>query len=447
MRAPNVANLLLARATARQREISVRLAVGASRWRLVRQLITESVLLAAIGGAAGLLLAWFGSRLLLHLASSGPDPIMLDVRPNVAVLAFTLGISGLTGVLFGLVPALQATRVDLVPALKESARNVSTGRWHLGKLLVMGQVALSLLLLIGAGLFIRSLINLETMDVGYSRTNLALLRIDPAASGYGTSQQLSLIRSLVERLRAVPGVRDVTVSENGIFEGIDTGTDSLQVEGFTPVRREDLSCSADQIGPRYFQVLGVPLFAGREFDERDNSRAPLAAIINETMARFYFGHSSPIGKHILNGSDRYTIVGVVSDIRDHKLKGKVERRLYAPLLQTTDRINPIHFEIRTQTDPGQVVPSIRRGIQAFDRNLKVVSISPVRLLMAESISDERMVAQLCGFFGTLALFLAATGLYGVMAYATSRRSNEIGIRMALGAERASVIWMVLRETL
>ncbi|MGI8744835.1 MAG: ADOP family duplicated permease [Bryobacteraceae bacterium] len=443
----NVANLLLARATSRQKEISVRLAVGASRSRLIRQLLTESVLLAAMGGTVGLFLAWCGGILLLRLAANGPDPIPLDVHPNAAVLVFTAAVSALTGILFGLVPALQSTRIDLIPALKESARSLSGGGKQLGKLLVIGQVALSLLLLIGAGLFIRSLINLETMDVGYSRAQLVVLQIDPAASGYPTSQQLLLMRALIERLRSAPGVLGVTASENGLFSGQDSGSDSLRIAGFTPARKQDMSCSFDQVGPQYFQVLGVPVVAGRDFDEQDNLRGPAVAILNDTMARFYFRNSDPIGKRILNGNDRYTIVGVVKDMKQRDLKGKTERRLYAPLLQTTDRISPFHFEIRTRGDAAQMIASIRREMQSFDSNLKVLSLAPVRVLMDQSIGDERLTAQLCGFFGILALFLAATGLYGVMAYSTSRRANEIGLRMALGAARGNVIRMVLRETL
>ncbi len=312
---------------------------------------------------------------------------------------------------------------------------------------MIGQVALSLLLLIGAGLFIRSLVHLETMDVGYSRAHLVLLQIDPAASGYSRSQQLPLMRSLLERLRSVPGVLDVTTSENGLFSGHDSSSDSFRIEGFTPTRKEDASCNFDQIGPRYFQVLGVPILAGRDFDQRDNAGAPNVVIINDTMARFYFGKGNPLGKQILNGNDRYTIVGVVKDMKQRDLKSKTERRVYAPLLQTTDRISPIHFEIRTRGDAALSISGTRRDMQAFNRNLKVLSIAPVRMLMEDSISEERLIAQLCGFFGVLALLLAATGLYGVMAYATSRRANEIGLRMALGAERGNVIWMVLRETL
>jgi predicted permease len=445
----NIANLLLARATVRQREISMRLAVGASRGRIIRQLLTESTLLAAIGATAALLLAGWGSRVLTRLASSGgpnPIPFEVDVHPNLAVLAFTAAVSILTVILFGLVPALRSTRIDLVPALKESASSLSGDRWQLGKLLVVGQVALSLLLLIGAGLFIRSLINLETVDVGYSRADLVVLQVDPAASGYGTPQQLRLMRSLLDRLRSVPGVADVTVSQNGLFTGIDSSLD-VRIEGFTPARKEDMSCTADQLGPRYFQVLKVPILAGRDFDERDNAKAPLVAIVNDTMARFYFGKRDPIGMHIQNGGDRYTIIGVVKDMKERNLKGNTERRLYGSLLQTTDRISPFNLEVRTRVASARIIQSIRREMQAFDRNLKVLSIAPARLLMDESISGEQLIARLCGFFSILALFLAATGLYGIMAYSTSRRANEIGLRMALGAQQGTVIWMVLRETL
>lgn len=446
----NIANLLLARATARQREISVRLAVGASRTRLIRQLLIESALLAIVGGVAGLLLAAWGSRVLMRLASIGgpnPIPFKVDVHPNWIVLAFTAAVSTVTVVIFGLVPALRSTRVDLVPALKESAPGVTGGRWQLGSFLVAGQVALSLVLLIAAGLFLRTLIKLETVDVGYSRADLLLLQLDPAASGYGMAQQLPLMRSLLERLRSVPGVRGVTVSENGLFSGHDSGSDSVRIEGFTPTRKEDMSCSFDQVGPSYFEVLGAPILAGRDFDDRDNAHAPAVAIINETMARFYFGKGDSIGKHIFNGGDRYTIIGVVKDMKEQTVKGKTERRFYGPLLQTTDRISPLNFEIRTRAASAQIIPSIRRDMQLFDPNLKVLSIAPARLAIDESIRDERFIAELCGFFGLLALFLASTGLYGVMAYATSRRTAEIGMRMALGADRTAVIRMVLRDTL
>jgi predicted permease len=248
-------------------------------------------------------------------------------------------------------------------------------------------------------------------------------------------------------LGSIPGVFGATVSENGIFSGTDSDTDGLRVDGFSPRSKEDSHASYDRIGAHYFQVAGVALLAGREFDEHDKAGAPAVAILNDTMARFYFGPNDPLGKSIVNGNDRYTVVGVVRDMKQRDLKGKAERRFYLPFLQSDDRISAFNFEIRTRGDAAVVVPAVRRELHAFNPNLKVASLAPVRVLIDRSIGQERLIAQLSGFFGVLALLLAANGVYGVMSYAMSRRANEIGIRMALGANRLDVIGMVLRETL
>lgn len=403
-------------------------------------------MLASLGGLAGALLGQWGTSLLVRLAVTGSDPLPLDVSPNPLVLTFAAGISILTGILFGLVPALRSTRVDLVPGLKENVRRLSGGGFPMGKALVIGQVSLSLLLLIGAGLFIRSLAQLETRDVGYSRENLSVLTVDLAASGYPAERRMSIALRLIEHLQSIPGVTGVTVSENGIFNGSNSSTDGLQIEGFTPVQKGDLTSHFDQVGPHYFRVVGVPVLAGRDFDERDTVKAPNVVILNETMARFYFGKSDPIGKFLRNGGDRYTIVGVVKDMKERDLKATSERRFFLPLLQSVDQFTELNFEIRARGDTS-TVSAIRNETRQFDRNLRMLELEPVRTLMDRSINDERLIARLCGFFSVLALMLAATGLYGVMAYTTARRVNEIGIRMALGADRRGVVFLVLRETM
>jgi predicted permease len=447
----NVANLLLARATKRVKEISVRLALGASRGRLLRQLLTEGAVLALMGAAAGLLLADWGSVALSRLVSGGglnPVPFDVDLAPDLTVLAFTGGVSLLTAALFALVPAVRLTAVGLSPALKGNARGVPHGGWPLGKLLVIAQVALSFPLLVGAGLFGRSLANLQALDVGYSRDNVVVLTVDLPASGYVTiAQQLSLTRAVMEQMRSAPGVLGATVSENGLFSGTDSTTESLHVDGFQPGRREDGSARFDQVGPRYFQAVGIPVLAGRDFTETDVRGAPAVAIINDSMARFYFGERDPLGRSIGNGGDRYTVVGVVRDNRQRDLKATPERRFYLPLFQASDAVVTFHFAIRTREHAAAMIPAIRRELDVVDRSLKVTSLEPVGTLMSRSISGERSIAQLSGFFGVLALLLAGAGLYGLISYAISRRVNEIGLRMALGADRGHVTRMVLRETL
>jgi putative ABC transport system permease protein len=446
----NVANLLLARGTSRQKEISMRLALGADRLRIIRQMLTEAALLAGIAAVAGVLLAWWGSRFLSQLVSgsSGIDaiPFEVDVKPDMAVLGFNAAITFLTVILFGLVPALRSTRIDLLPALKENAQTVSQGRWRLGSALVMGQLALSTVILIGAGLFLRSLEHLNSLNVGYSRNKVIVMSADLSGSGYPAAQRLPATRRLIDFLRAIPGVSGVTVSTNGLFTHSDSNTDSLSAEGFVPTRKDDSFCSFDQIGPHYFRVLGVLLIAGREFDEHDRASTSNDVVINETMARFYFANADPIGRRLRNGGDRYTVIGVVKDMKEGKLKSPTERRFYGPLFQTTDPIQTLYFEIKTRAAAGPMIAAIRREIQAFDPNLKVSSIVPVSVLIEQDLNGDRLITKLSGFFGILVLLLAANGLYGVISYTTARRTSEIGLRMAIGADRGDVIRMVLSET-
>jgi predicted permease len=448
----NVANLLLERATGRQKEISVRLALGAGRLRLVRQLLTESLVLAVLGGALGVLFAYWADAALLNLIGVAGSPA-LDVRPNLRVLGFTAAVSLAAGVLFGLVPALRATRVALAPALKESSRSLAGGagagrRWPLSKILAVTQLAVSLLLLVGAGLFVRTLVNLQRLDLGFRRAGLLMLRLDPVAAGYPRERLGDFAEQLLGRLQAVPGVTAVTLSENGLFSGTESDT-SIAISGRPPLPERDANAAYDRVAPDYFRVVGVPILLGRGIAAQDGAGAPPVAVINESMARFYFPKQNPLGQRFAatDAADRvFEIVGVSRDVRDHELRGDVPRRFYTPLRQSAASLSAFNFEIRAR-DPRALAEPVRGAVRDFDPRLAILDLAPVTANIGESIRDERLVAKLSAVFGVLALLLAALGLYGVISYAISRRTNEIGIRMALGASHGKVLWMVLRETL
>jgi putative ABC transport system permease protein len=450
----NVANLLLARATNRQREIGVRLALGAGRGRLVRQLMTESIVLGLAGGAVGLLFARWGQELLVSLITAEGVPLPPDLAPDARVLGFTALASLLTGIVFGLAPALRAGKLDLNSSLKEGARG-STGSARprfgmpLGKILVVAQVAMALLMLVGAGLFVRSLQQLAAVTLGYDSEHLLLLRVDPIPAGYKGAAALVVQQQLLDRIAAVPGVRAVSLSENGLFSGTES-QDPISIAGHRSGSDEAMEARWDQVGPNYFSTVGIPVLLGREIGPQDAGNAPPVGVINETMARAYFGSENPVGKIVTDeypgNHFSFQVVGVMKDAKYNSLREETPRRFYIPYFRALAEVGAVVLEVRTLASPGAVAAAVRHEIQAVDTNLQITSVKTMEDLVNRSTAQDRLLASLSSFFGVLALLLACLGLYGIMSYSIGRRANEIGIRMALGAQNLTVLWMVLRET-
>lgn len=450
----NVANLLLARGTARQKELAVRLALGAARGRLVRQLLTESVLLSLVGGAFGLLLAYWGSHMLVTLMSGGWQQINVAVGPDGRVLGFTLGISLLTGILFGLAPALRGTRVDLTPSLKENPGSLAFRhgrvRLGLGKLLVVSQVAVSLLLVIGASLFVRTLVNLETLDVGFNRNNLLLFGIDPTKSGYRGQRLATFYRELQERIEALPEVKSASLSNYSLISQSFSSND-ISIEGYKPKPQERMDVGVLGVGPQFFETMGIPVLLGRSISPQDTEASPRVAVVSESFARRYFPGQSPVGKRFGFGDknpSEIEIVGVARNAKYSSLHADWESgtTVYVASLQKPEELWGMSYEVRTAGNPKKWVPAIRQAVESIDKNVPLSNIKTQTEQIDETIIEERLFAKLTSFFGLLALGLACVGLYGTMSYAVVRRTNEIGIRMALGAQRSRVLEMVLKES-
>jgi predicted permease len=452
----NVANLLMARAVTRRKEISVRLAVGASRFRMIRQLLTESLLLAMIGGVAGLFFARLCARALLAYLPEQTRGA-LDVAPDARVLGFTLGVSVLTGLLFGLAPAWQATRIDLTASLKDqSGSSASRSRLALNKLLVVTQVALSLFLLIGAGLFVRSLQNLRNLDTGFDYENIVQFSIDTGA-GYNLAQRVNLNRQMLLRLEALPGARSATLSNYRLLS-IDGIIMNVTIPGDARRAEENPPCQFLRVGPRFFETMKMPILAGREFgpqDERlsppgNQSRSnpqPLRAIINQKMARYYFGDENPVGKRLIsNGAGEIEIIGVAKGAKYTSLREPAPHTFYLYHFEQPTQ-SDMTFHLRTGGDLIDYMGTIQRLVREIDPRLQVVDLRTMTDVVDESLLHDRFIAHTASAFSLFALLLACIGLYGVMSYAVTRRTNEIGIRIALGATVHDVVQLVMREAM
>ena len=445
----NVANLLLAKATARQREMAIRFAVGSGRARILRQLLTESLLLSMAGAASGVLLAMWGTRVLIAMVTAGPDPAALDVNPNLRVLTFTLFVSLLTAVLFGVAPALRGSSVDLNAGLRESrGETAGQSRMLAARALVVGQVAMSLLLLIGAGLFIRNFRNLENIDTGFSREHELVFSMDTDSIGYQQDERLTtLYQTLEDRVSKMPGVRAASFS----MFAFDQGSMNLDIsaEGHPDILANHKTALVQVTGPQYLEATGIPILKGRYFQETDSANSPKVAAINETAARAIFGNDSPIGKRISLGPNapgkNLEIVGVVKNAKYVQLREETPWAIYVPYAQRPQFLR--NLIVNVKGDPKPIIQEIRQAIQETNRNIPITEVTTMAEVVDRSLQTQKLVAQLSAFFGGLGLLLAALGLYGILSYSVARRTNEIGIRMALGAESIGVVWMILRETL
>jgi predicted permease len=444
----NVANLLLARGAARQRELAIRLALGARGRDLARQLLVESLVLAFAGGVLGLLVSAWTTDLLLRVLPFEGAVRTFHSEPDLRVGLFTLGVSLLTGILFGLIPAWQTSRPAVTTTLKDEGTSVvGGGHVRFRKGLVVAQVALSLLLLFGAGLMARSLYNLRSLDPGFDEEKLLTFSVDPSLGGHSPQETLEIFRRLQEGLASQPGALAASMASVPLMTD-DISQSTVKVDGYEAKEGEDMNPQTNSIGSGFFRTFGVPLLAGRDFGPEDVAGAPRVAIVNETFARYFFGQTSPIGRRFGFGRDKSTdieIVGLVKDSKSNSLRQVIPRYAYFPHTQGPEALGRMTFYVRSTQPEKAAAVAIRQAVARLDPNLPVSDFKTMRAQVSESLFLERLVAGLSAAFGVLATLLAAVGLYGVMSYTVTRRTREIGIRMAIGAERASVLWLVLKE--
>jgi predicted permease len=439
----NVANLLLSRATTRHRELSVRLSLGATRARLVRQLLTESLLLAFIGGALGILVGYYGKLLL-------PPPVNQATLIDWRVLGFVMGVTTLTGVVFGIAPALRATAVNVSEALKQTGRSVTGARSRLGKSLLVVQVAVSLMLLVGSGLFLRTLHNLRQVDVGFNPQNLLLFRINPSLMRFDEKRQIALYNQLLEKVGGVPGVRGVALSNPALLSGSVNSTGIFVRGRVYPAGQRDLNNSINRLvtSTNFFEMMEIPLVLGRGFTPRDNETAPKIVVINEAAAKKYFPNENPVGQRFgssMETTDQLEIVGVLRDAKYNSVRDPAPPTMYVPYLQA--RAGSAVIEVRTAGDPVSVTSGVREAVRQVEPNLPMMDVSTQLEQVERRFAQEKIFAQAYTLFGGLALLVASIGLFGLMSYAVARRTNEIGIRMALGAQRGDVMRQVLVESM
>ena len=448
----NVANLLLARGASREQEIGVRLALGASRWRLVRQMLTESLLLSVIGGLAGILFAiWIKDGLFAVTDWGGRGFRALEPRLDLRVLAFTFAVAVLTGLLFGLVPALRSTKVDVAPSLKESTRGNLASRSLLSRVLVVAQVSISLLLLVGAIQFVRTLINLQRVDPGFNTQNLLLFGVSPGLIGYKDEKLVRLYDDISERLEAIPGVRDVTFSRTALLSqsmssrSAFLGVASLGKDG-QPI--SDGSVYLHTIRENFPAAMQIPLLSGRNLTSQDDANSQKVVLVNQAFANKYYKGENPVGKRFAFDFTKpysHEIVGLLKDSKYSRQRDEIPPTAYVPWKQELAGAASIVYEIRTVGDPTAITTAVREAVKAADANLPINNMRTQVEQAEQTVAMERLFARLMTVFGLLAQQLASIGLYGVMAYSVAQRTREIGVRMALGAEQRNVLTMVLRQ--